>query len=57
MTTLEGSTTTWSPQLDPRFSAPGAAPTSWPEVRQVLTDAELFWISTVRADGRPHITP
>jgi Pyridoxamine 5'-phosphate oxidase len=23
----------------------------------VLEAAELFWISTVRADGRPHVTP
>jgi len=23
----------------------------------VLESAELFWISTVRADGRPHVTP
>ena len=23
----------------------------------VLAAAELFWISTVRADGRPHVTP
>jgi len=23
----------------------------------VLETAELFWISTVRADGRPHVTP
>jgi predicted pyridoxine 5'-phosphate oxidase superfamily flavin-nucleotide-binding protein len=23
----------------------------------VLETAELFWVSTVRADGRPHVTP
>jgi uncharacterized pyridoxamine 5'-phosphate oxidase family protein len=23
----------------------------------VLEEAELFWISAVRADGRPHVTP
>jgi nitroimidazol reductase NimA-like FMN-containing flavoprotein (pyridoxamine 5'-phosphate oxidase superfamily) len=23
----------------------------------VIHDAELFWISTVRGDGRPHVTP
>jgi nitroimidazol reductase NimA-like FMN-containing flavoprotein (pyridoxamine 5'-phosphate oxidase superfamily) len=39
------------------FSAPGATPTPWPEVVDVLQSAELFWISTVRTDGRPHITP
>jgi nitroimidazol reductase NimA-like FMN-containing flavoprotein (pyridoxamine 5'-phosphate oxidase superfamily) len=30
---------------------------SWDETRRALEDAELFWISTVRRDGRPHITP
>jgi pyridoxamine 5'-phosphate oxidase-like protein len=31
--------------------------TPWQETRRVLEAAELFWISTVRADGRPHVTP
>jgi nitroimidazol reductase NimA-like FMN-containing flavoprotein (pyridoxamine 5'-phosphate oxidase superfamily) len=43
--------------LDPRFSDPGAVPTSWDETRRALEAAELFWISTVRRDGRPHVTP
>jgi nitroimidazol reductase NimA-like FMN-containing flavoprotein (pyridoxamine 5'-phosphate oxidase superfamily) len=43
--------------LDPRFSGPGAAATPWEDVRAVLGVAELFWISTVRSDGRPHVTP
>ena len=43
--------------LDERFSAPGTAATSWAEARQVLADAQLCWITTVRADGRPHATP
>jgi nitroimidazol reductase NimA-like FMN-containing flavoprotein (pyridoxamine 5'-phosphate oxidase superfamily) len=43
--------------LDQRFSDPGAAATGWDETRRVLETAELFWISTVRADGRPHVTP
>ena len=43
--------------LDPRFSGPGAAATPWEDVRGVLENAELFWISTVRSDGRPHVTP
>lgn len=45
------------PELDPRFSVPGAEPTPWSEVRRLLDDAELFWISTVRRDGRPHVAP
>jgi general stress protein 26 len=43
--------------LDERFSDPDAAATSWEETRRLLEEAELFWIATVRADGRPHVTP
>ena len=43
--------------LDTRFSDPDAVATSWEETRRVLERADLFWISTVRADGRPHVTP
>jgi nitroimidazol reductase NimA-like FMN-containing flavoprotein (pyridoxamine 5'-phosphate oxidase superfamily) len=45
------------PELDARFSEPDAVPTPWPEVRALLDQAELFWISTVRRDGRPHVVP
>src|SRR4029079_18760974 len=31
--------------------------TSWADVERAIEGAELFWISTVRADGRPHVTP
>jgi general stress protein 26 len=44
-------------KIDPRFSDPNAVATGWDETRRVLETAELFWISTVRADGRPHVTP
>jgi nitroimidazol reductase NimA-like FMN-containing flavoprotein (pyridoxamine 5'-phosphate oxidase superfamily) len=43
--------------LDRRFSDPDAVPTDWHETRRVLETAQLFWISTVRGDGRPHVTP
>jgi general stress protein 26 len=43
--------------LDSRFSDPAAAATSWDETSKALESAGLFWISTVRADGRPHVTP
>jgi general stress protein 26 len=46
-----------STELDRRFSEPGAQPTSWDETERTLRDAQLFWISTVRRDGRPHVTP
>jgi nitroimidazol reductase NimA-like FMN-containing flavoprotein (pyridoxamine 5'-phosphate oxidase superfamily) len=44
-------------ELDERFSDPGAEATPWATVREVLTDAQLSWVTTVRADGRPHVTP
>ena len=43
--------------IDPRFSRPGAGVTSWDETVQLLEQAELSWITTVGADGRPHTTP
>ena len=43
--------------LDDRFSEPGASPTSWDDTMRTLETAELFWLTTVRADGRPHVSP
>ena len=43
--------------IDTRFSDPEAAATPWPAVAQALADAELYWLTTVRADGRSHVTP
>lgn len=39
------------------FSEPGASPPPWADVADVLTTSEMFWLSTVRRDGRPHVTP
>ena len=44
-------------QIDSRFSDPEAGPTPWPDAARVLEEAELYWLTTVRADGRPHVTP
>jgi general stress protein 26 len=44
-------------KLDSRFSEPDAVATGWDETQRVLEHADLFWISTVRASGRPHVTP
>ena len=46
-----------SAKLDPRFSEEGVEPTPWPDAMRVLEQAELYWLNTVRADGRPHVTP
>jgi general stress protein 26 len=43
--------------LDARFSESRAVPAPWEETQRSLETAELFWIATVRADGRPHVTP
>ena len=44
-------------KLDERFSGPDASPSSWREVQARLEGAETYWITTVRADSRPHSTP
>ena len=44
-------------ELDARFSDRDAVATDWDQTRRALEEAELFWIATVRADGRPHVTP
>ena len=43
--------------LDPRFSSPDVTATSWADAVRVLESAGVCWLSTVRADGRPHVTP
>ena len=43
-------------ELDERFSDPGATATDWHEVRDALASAQLFWVTTVRRDRRPHMT-
>ena len=43
--------------FDEQYSDPAAVAVEWEETERVLDAAELFWISTVRADGRPHVTP
>jgi len=43
-------------ELNPRFSDPTASPTPWVEAREQLEGAKAYWLSTVRPDGRPHVT-
>ena len=44
-------------ELDQRFSTEGTSATAWSEALELLQKAEIFWLSTVRPDGRPHVTP
>ena len=43
-------------KLDKRFGDTDTA-ADWETVRDTLAAAELYWLTTVRADGRPHVTP
>jgi pyridoxine/pyridoxamine 5'-phosphate oxidase len=38
------------------FSSPGAVQTEWSRGRAEIASAEVYWLSTVRPDGRPHVT-
>jgi pyridoxine/pyridoxamine 5'-phosphate oxidase len=54
MTEMESDPTA---EIDTRFSDPAAGPTPWADAMRLLEEAELYWLTTVRADGRPHVTP
>ena len=43
--------------LDARYSEDRAEATPWPEAVVLLEQAALFWVSSVRPDRRPHVTP
>jgi general stress protein 26 len=43
--------------LDSRFSTPDATAISWSAAEQQLQNAGVFWLSTVRPNGRPHVVP
>lgn len=42
--------------LDKRFGD-ADEPLDGDTLRNALADAELYWLTTVRGDGRPHVTP
>ena len=39
------------------FSEPDATPMPWSAGLEQVIAADTFWLSTVRPDGRPHVTP
>jgi hypothetical protein len=43
--------------LDARYSSENATPVRWDEASEKLERAEIYWVVTVRPDGRPHVTP
>jgi nitroimidazol reductase NimA-like FMN-containing flavoprotein (pyridoxamine 5'-phosphate oxidase superfamily) len=44
-------------KIDPRYGDASATAPPWKDIEEVLTKAQLYWIITVRADGRPHAVP
>jgi nitroimidazol reductase NimA-like FMN-containing flavoprotein (pyridoxamine 5'-phosphate oxidase superfamily) len=44
-------------RIDPRYGNASATAPPWQDIERILSDAQLYWIITVRADGRPHATP
>ncbi|MER7663907.1 pyridoxamine 5'-phosphate oxidase family protein [Streptomyces sp. NPDC096193] len=44
-------------ELDARYSEEKSTASDWSEAVDRLRTAEVFWLSTVRPDGRPHVTP
>src|SRR5262245_9527217 len=44
-------------ELDARYSSAGATATAWEEARDRLAGADVYLLSTVRPNGRPHVTP
>src|SRR3954463_10479600 len=44
-------------EIDPRYGAASATPPPGADIDKLLTEAQLYWIITVRADGRPHAVP
>ena len=44
-------------KLDPRFSSADTQAVPWKHAEDVLNRAEIFWVTTVRVDGRPHVVP
>jgi len=44
-------------ELGAAYSSPDARATPWADALDAIGRAEVFWLSTVRPDGRPHVTP
>jgi nitroimidazol reductase NimA-like FMN-containing flavoprotein (pyridoxamine 5'-phosphate oxidase superfamily) len=44
-------------RIDPRYGDPSATAPPWEDIERLLVDAQLYWIITVRRDGRPHAVP
>ena len=43
--------------ISPLYGDASATAPEWSDIDRRLTEAQLYWIVTVRADGRPHAVP
>src|SRR4029453_1101210 len=43
--------------LGAAFSSPGTTALPWTDAEEQLQKADVFWLSTVRPEGRPHVVP
>jgi general stress protein 26 len=43
--------------ISPLYGDDSATAPEWSDIDRRLTNAQLYWIVTVRADGRPHAVP
>lgn len=43
--------------LDTNFSSPEAKPLPWATSRDALASAKIYWLTTIRPEGRPHCAP
>jgi nitroimidazol reductase NimA-like FMN-containing flavoprotein (pyridoxamine 5'-phosphate oxidase superfamily) len=44
-------------KVDPQYGNASADAPPWADIERLLTDAQLYWIITVRTNGRPHAVP
>jgi nitroimidazol reductase NimA-like FMN-containing flavoprotein (pyridoxamine 5'-phosphate oxidase superfamily) len=44
-------------KIDSRYGDPSVTAPPWEDIEALLTNAQLYWIITVRTDGRPHAVP
>lgn len=54
-----GNPTVSRPDIDPVYGIPkhNKGLLQWSHVRDRMTEAKVYWVSTVSPDGRPHATP
>ena len=44
-------------ELDTRYSSADATARPWSEAMAILEQAEIYWVTTIRTESRPHVTP